>query len=140
MRNPFYKLIIDIAIFYGIESLTRILLYMLPLLLSPPAMLTRIMQESATCRLYTGSDVIDTDRLCVEDKVLLGGAGENGMGGRPERSGCELEVEEPEALLVSKDAVDGKESDMFWQDLESDYRGREGKSSFVISVFCGNHK
>lgn len=100
-------------------------------MLSPPIKLTRIMQESATCRLYSGSDVIDTDRLCVEDKVLLGGAGESGEGGGPERSGCELEVEEPHALLVSEEAEDGKESAMFWQDLESDYRGAEGGSCLL---------
>lgn len=82
---------------------------MLPLLLLSTLIL--MMQESATCLLYRGSAVMETERLWPglegADKV---------DGGERMRSAWELveEIEEP---------VDEEEemlSGIFWQELESD--------------------
>lgn len=49
----------------SMDKLTRMLLYMLPLLWARST-LTLTMQESSTWRLYTGSEVMDTERLWWE--------------------------------------------------------------------------
>lgn len=84
-------------------------MYILPLF--PFSTLILMMQESATCLLYRGSEVMETERLWPG----LEGVDEVD-GGERMRSAWELveELEEP--------VGEGEEmlSAMFWQELESD--------------------
>lgn len=88
-------------------KLTRMLLYMLPLL-SPRSTLTRMMQESQTCRLYMGRDVMEMERLWWGDGWALGRAAAV-AGFVPQRSALQS-GEEPDGDS-RQEAAEGKGKD-----------------------------
>lgn len=104
-----YTTVDYIAMLSGFSALTRMLLYMLPLL--PLSTLILMMQESATCLLYRGSAVIETERLWPG----LDGANEVG-GGERMRSAWELVEELEEPVGEEEETL----SATFWQELDSD--------------------
>lgn len=74
-------------------------------------MLILMMQESATCLLYTGSEVMETERLWP------GLDGVNNVdGGERMRSAWELVEEEEDPVGEEEEML----SAMFWKELESD--------------------
>ena len=78
------------------------LLYMLPLL-CPRSTLTLTMHESATCRLYSGSEVMDTERLCWEARGGFGRVAEE------QRSARQSEEEEEELEGVRESGEETEE-------------------------------
>lgn len=74
------------------------LLYMLPLLW-PRSTLTLTIQESATWRLYTGREVMDTERLWWEAREGFGRAPPQGAAG--EQRSVRQSEEEPEGVAES---------------------------------------
>lgn len=96
------------------------LLYMLPLLWSRST-LTLTMHESATCRLYTGSAVMDAERLWWEVTVGFGRA-------PPQDESAELRSnrqseEELEGVEESEEEEEEEEaSDTLVQELWKDWR------------------
>ena len=115
------------------------LLYMLPLLW-PRSTLTRTIHESATWRLYSGREVMDTERLWLEDRAGFCRAPPLDAGGA-QRSVRQSE-QEPEGVGESgeefaeergedeeeDDDVEEKASDTLLQELWNDCREDDTKN------------